>query len=221
MSRKTVFAFIFCLLLALFMLVTGIVTVFKNNSVPVRSAGKGDIAEFTPAFATETLTLKHSVNLIPIGKDHYYLMMTVNSDADVDIVPFLVRAKPSYMDKNFPSGISASVPKAIKGKVARLNSNAASEIRELNSRLLSEGLITSAGQLNTYYYIDLRYKEFGVYHILCGVGFAVLIIFGFLGGRSGALVRGGNKLLIGIFSVLTLGLAFLMLYVLSVGGSLI
>lgn len=221
MNRKTVFAFVFILILALFMLATGVVAVIKNNFVPINSADKGDIAEFTPAFATETLTLKHSVNLIPIGKDHYYLMMTVNSDADADIVPFLVRAKPSYIEKSFPSGISVNAPKEIKGKVTRLNSKATSEVRELNSRLLSEGLITSDGQLNTYYYIDLRYKEFGVYRILCGVGLAVLIVFGFLGGRSGVLGKGGNKLLIGIFFILTLGLAFLMLYVLSVGGAFI
>lgn len=220
MSRKTVFAFVFVLILALFMLVTGIVTLFKNSSVPVQSAGKGDIAEFTPAFATETLTLKHSVNLIPIGKDHYYIMMTVNSDIDADIVPFLVRAKPSYIDKNFPNGISVNAPK-IKGKITRLDHEATTEVQKLNSRLLSEDLVTSDGQLNAYYYIDLRYKEFGGFRILCGVGFAVLTALGFLGGRSGALARGGNRLLIGIFSVLTLGLAFLMLYVLSVGGSLI
>lgn len=221
MNRKSVFAFVFILILALFMLVTGVVAVFKNNSVPVNRAGKGDIAEFTPAFATEMLTLKHSVNLIPIGKDHYYVMMTVNSDIDADIVPFLVRAKPSYIEKNFPNGISVGASEKIKGKVTRLNSNATSEVRELNSRLLSEGLITSNGQLNTYYYIDLRYKEFGVYRILCGVGFAVFITLGFLGGRSGVLGKGGNKLLIGIFFVLTIGLAILMLYVLNVGGSFI
>lgn len=221
MSRKTVFAFVFVLILALFMLVTGFVTVFKSDSVPVEDADKGDIVEFLPAFAMETLTLKHSVNLIPMGKDHFYLMMTVNGDLDASIVPFLVRAKPSYIEKNFPDRVLSGTPEWVKGKVVRLNSKAAPEIIELNSNLLKEGLITADGKMDPYYYIDLRYKEFGVYRILCGVGLAVVIVFGFIGGRSGALAKGGSKLLSGIFFILTLGLAFLMLYILNVGGSLI
>lgn len=217
MNRKSVFAFVFILILAVFMLVTGMAAVFRNGSVPLNSADKGDIAEFKPAFATKAVALKHSVNLIPIGKDHYYIVLT----ADAEVVPFLVRAKPSYIEKNFPNGISAGSPKAIKGRIARMDSALRSKVNELNTSFLSDNLITADGKLNTYYYIDLRYKEFGVYRILCGLGLAGLTVFGFLGGRSGALARGGNKLLIGLFSILTLGLAILMLYVLNVGGSLI
>lgn len=214
MTRKSIAAFIILIVFTLFFLISGAAALLKNGSVPINSADKGDVCEFTAVYAFEVLELKHSVNLIPTGSDHYYLMMTNDNSA----APFLVRAKPSYIEKNFSGGIAMLGSQKIKGRVTRLNYKATSEVSLINSKLLAENIITSGEKLNTYYYIDMRFKEFGGLRILCGIGFAALVTVGFIGGRSGVLGKGGNKLLGGIFLILTLGLLALVLYTLSMSG---
>ncbi len=214
MNGKVVPGVIVMAAISLFLIISGAVSLLKNGSASPESAGKGDVCEFSSVYAVEALEIKHSVNLIPTGKDHYYLMIA----SDNSVAPFLVRAKPSFIEKNFVGGIAMLGSQKIKGKVTRLNYKAASEVSSINSKLLAESLISSGEELDKYYYIDMRYKEFGGLRILCGIGFAALVAVGFIGGRSGTLGKGGNKLLGGVFLILTLGLLVLMLYTLSMSG---
>ena len=196
----------------LFLVVTGAVSLLKNGSVSPEAAQQGDVCEFTATFADEALEMKHTVNFIPTGREHYYL--AVSEDG---LVRFLVRAKPSWIDKHFGSSGFAEGGVTIKGRVVRVDYEMIKEINELNIQLLKNDIVTSSGTLNTNFYIDARYKEFGLLRILCGVGLIVVGVLVFFGIRSGVLPN--NKGIALVVGLVSLGVAVLTLYTLTVGGS--
>ena len=209
----TGFGVVFAAICLLFLIVTGAVSLLKNGSVPPEAAGRGDVCEFTALYAGEVLEMKHSVNFIPTGKEHYYL--AVSEDG---VVRFLVRAKPSWIDKNFgDNGFAEDYGVAVKGRLVRTEYEMIKEINELNIRLMQNGLIESDEAISTSYYIDARYKEFGLLRIICGVGIIVVAVLVFFGVRSGMLPN--NKGIALIVGLVSLGVAVLTIYTLSVGGS--
>lgn len=206
------FGIVFFAICLLFLVVTGTVSLLKNGSVSPDAAGRGDVCEFTAVAAGKVLEMKHSVNFIPTGKEHYY--MAVSEDG---VVRFLVRAKPSWIEKNFGSSGVSVTGVTVKGRLVRTEYEMIKEINEINIRLMQNGIIESDEALSTSYYIDARYKEFGLLRIICGVGIIVVAVLIFFGGRSGMLPNNkGIALLVGLVS---LGVAVLTIYTLSVGGS--
>lgn len=209
----TGFGIVFAVICLLVLVVTGAFSLLKNGSVPPDAAQQGDVCEFTAIFADEVLEMKHSINFIPTGKEHYYLAVS-----DDGLVRFLVRAKPSWIDKRFGDrGFSEDGGVKIKGNVVRVEYEMIKEINELNTRLIQEGIVTSGGALSTNYYIDARYKEFGLLRILCGVGIIAVGVLVFFGIRSGMLPN--NKAIALVVALVSLGVAVLTIYTLSVGGT--
>lgn len=207
----TGFGIVFFAMCLLFLVVTGAVSLLKDGSASPETAEQGDVCEFTAIFAEEALEMKHTINFIPTGREHYY--MAVSEDG---LVRFLVRAKPSWIEKRFGSSGSESEV-TVKGRVVRVEYEMIKEINELNIRLLQNGLATSGAALNTNFYIDVRYKEFGLLRILCGVGIAVVAVLVFFGVKSGMLPN--NKGIALIVGLISLGVAVLTIYTLSIGGS--
>ena len=208
----TGFGVVFFAICLLFLIVTGAMSLLKNGSVSPNAADRGDVCEFTAFAAGKVLEMKHTLNFIPTGKEHYYL--AVSEDG---LVQFLVRAKPSWIDKHFDDSGFAEDGVTIKGRIVRAEYEMIKEINEINIKLMQSGVITSDGALSTNYYIDARYKEFGLLRILCGVGIIVVAVLIFFGGRSGMLPNNkGVSLIVGLVA---LGVAVLTIYTLSVGGS--
>lgn len=192
----------------IFFIGTGVAALAKSGSVSPDSAQKGDVCEFTAVYAFKAFEVENSVNFIPTGKEHYYLMYTKD-----DAVRYLVRAKPSWIKKRFDeNGLAVGLGQKIKGLVAPFDYEIKDDVRELNAAILLENI----GSLSTNNYIDARYKEFAWLRIFSGIGFVVVVVFLRLATISGFFQ--GNKLLKALFGVISLGVSLLLLYTLSVGG---
>lgn len=208
-----VFRYVILAAVLLWLIVSGAVALIKNGSALPDDAQKGDVCEFTAFFADEAFEVENTVNFIPTGKEYYYL--AVSEDG---IVRFLVRAKPSWIDKNFPnSGFAKSGGVKIKGRIVSMDYKLIQEAKDINNMLLQSETLTAEESLNVYYYIDARYKEFGGLRLLCGGGIVVIGVIFFLGSRSGML-QSNNAVKI-VFGIAAVGIALLTLYTLTVGGT--
>lgn len=216
MNRRkglTRFGFVVLAICLLFLIISGAVSLLKNGSASPETAGQGDVCEFTAQYAGEILEMKHSVNFIPTGKEHYYLVVS-----DGGVVRYLVRAKPSWIEKRFDSnGLAINGGVAMKGNVVRTEYEMIKEINELNVKLIQNELITAGETLSTSYYIDLRYREFGLLRIICGVGLIGIGVLVFFGIQSDMLPN--NKGIALIVGLVSLGVAVLTIYTLTVGGT--
>lgn len=204
----TVFSFVILALAVLWFIVSGAAALMKSGAVSLNYAEPNKLCEFSSEYSMEAFEVKNTVNLIPVGKEHYYLMI-----ADEDIAPMLVRAKPSWIEKHFyddgtPKGGSVT----IKGNVTRLNYEITKEVREMNSDLVKKG-IADANAVSTNYYIDVRYKEFGALRLFSGIGLVIVGAVFFLGVKSGALAA--NKALRFILAIPTIAVALLLIYTTS------
>ncbi|MDE6731340.1 MAG: hypothetical protein K2J77_00495 [Oscillospiraceae bacterium] len=195
-------------LMMLFLIGSGVAAIAKGGAVPLDTAQKGEVCEFTAQYAFKAFEISHSVNLIPTGSEHYYLMYS--SDGTVE---YLVRAKPSWIKKRFgASGLAVGNSQKIKGLVTSLDYEIKDEVRELNAEMQSEHI----GTVSASYYIDTRYKELGWMRIFSGIGYSGIFLFMRLATVNGMLH--GNKFLKGVFAVVFLGISVMLLYTISVGG---
>lgn len=202
------FSVIIMAICMLFFIGTGVAALVKSGSVSPDSAQNGELCEFTAVYAFEAFEVSNSVNFIPTGREHYYLMYT-----DDGAVRYLVRAKPSWIKKRFDeNGLAVGLGQKIKGLVGSFDYEIKDDVRELNAAILLENI----GSLSTSYYIDARYKEFGWLRIFSGIGVIVVGVLLRLAAISG--IFQGNKLLKAIFGIISLGVSLLMIYTLSVGG---
>lgn len=214
--RKGRFAAIFSVVILgacmVWFVASGIIALTKSGSVPPERAQRGDLCEFAAVYFNEAFEVKNSVNFIPTGKEHYYLMVSEDG-----IVRYLVRAKPSWIDKHFTEiGLAESDDVKVKGVVTRMDYELTKEVREMNSELMANGTLTAAEAFDTNFYIDARYKEFGRLRIFSGVGIVVVGVLFYFGMMSG-LIR-SNKLIGAVFGIVLLGAAMLLIYTISVGG---
>lgn len=208
----TGFGIVFAAICLLFLVVTGAMSLLKKGSVSPEDAQRGDVCEFTAVAAGKVLEMKHSINLIPTGKEHYYIAVS-----DDRVVRFLVRAKPSWIERHFSDGLAENGGVTIKGRIVRTEYEMIKEINEINVGLIGEGIITADEALSTTYYIDARFREFGLLRILCGVGITFVVVLAALGARSGVLPN--NKPVAFVVGLISVGIAVLTLYTLSVGGT--
>lgn len=191
-------------LMMLFLIGTGIAGLAKSGSANPNAVKKGEVCEFAAFYAEEAYEIKNSVNFIPTGKEHFYVMVTED-----DVVRYLVRAKPSWINKRFPDeGFAEYDDVVVKGLVCEFDYEIKQQIRKEGGELFTDGTLSGT------YYIDMRYKEFAWLRILCGLAFGAVLVFGNL---MSATLR-GNKFLGAIFGIVSLGVAVLLLYTLSVGG---
>lgn len=214
--RKNRFAMIFSVVIMaacmIFFIGTGVAALAKKGSVSPNRAQNGEVCEFTAVYAVKAFEVENSVNFIPTGKEHYYLMSTEDS-----VVRYLVRAKPSWIKKRFTaSGSAVGLGQKITGVVTRVDYELKDDLREMNNELVSGGAFPAAEAFSTSYFIDARYKEFGILRIFSGVGvlaFGVLMRFAAVSG-----ILRGNKFIRAVFGVVLLGISVLLIYTLSVGG---
>ena len=204
-TRNKIFAGFAYLILAACMIwfvVSGVAVLAKKDAVSPNHAAKGDICEFKATYAVEGCVVNNSVEFIPMGKEHYYIMMD-----EEGLVPFLVRAKPSWIEKNFDaSGFAVGGGVMVSGTVTRLDYEVTKEVREARDY---------GFDLKESQYIDTRYREFGRLRIFSGVGVIVIGVLFYFGMVSGILQ---NRFMKAVFSLVMLGVAVLMLYTIGVGG---
>lgn len=214
--RRSRFAMVFSVIIMavcmVFFIGTGVAALVKKGSVSPEVAQKGEVCEFTAVYAVEAFEVSNSVNFIPTGKEHYYLMSTEDR-----VVRYLVRAKPSWIKKHFgESGLAVGYGQKITGIVTRVDYELKDDLREMNNELVSSGALTAAEAFSTSYFIDARYKEFGILRIFSGIGFVAFGLFARFAAVSGILK--GNKFMRAVFGLVSLGVAILLIYTLSVGG---
>ncbi len=202
---------IFMTIIVLFLVISGAMSLAKGSpTAPLSSTAKGTLCEVNASFAVEAFEIKNTINLIPIGKEHYYIMTSVENEDEC--VPFLVRAKPSWIDKRFSesdgNALQGSVK--VKGVVSSINSDVRKEVSDMKSQLALLGI-----NVSSTLYMDARYKEFGILRILSGIAVAILTVLSILGTVSGVLQ--GNKLLRVLLGIVTLAVAVLVLFTLQVG----
>lgn len=187
----------------LWLIVSGAAAFFKRGSKDPASAAPGEVCEFTADTAAQAFQVKNSINFIPTGTEHYYITGTMGEG----LTPFLVRAKPKWFEKNFKDGSSGAVK--VTGKVTRLDYKITDEVRKLNNGL-------AGGTLNMYYFIDTRYREFGIMRVLSGLGLIAVGVLGFLFKRSGILANKAVSVPLALFAV---AVGAFTVYTLSVGGA--
>lgn len=192
----------------LWLIVSGAAAFFKRGSKDPAAAAPGEVCEFTVDTAAQAFWVKNSVNFIPTGKEYYYITGTMGEG----VTPFLVRAKPKWFEKNFGGGSSGTVK--VTGKVTRLHYKITDEVRKLNNSLASG--TSQGGTLNMYYFIDTRYREFGLMRMLSGLGLIAVGVLGFLFKRSGMLANKAVGVPLALFAV---AVGMLTVYTLSVGGA--
>lgn len=212
MKKKVsiVIASVFWVVAVLFFIITGASALSKGSPTALTAgSSKGQLCEIDADFAMQAFEVSNSVNFIPIGKEYYYLMYSVRDD---DFAPLLVRAKPSWIEKNFDEdGFSIADSVKVKGVVTNVNYEVKSDMSKLVAKLMQEDIKVS-GSL----YMDARYREFGVLRILSGVAMIVLGGLAIFAQLSGAFQA--NKLTRVVLAILTLAGAALMIYTLSVGS---
>lgn len=212
MKKKVsiVIAGVFWVVAVLFFIITGTMALFKGSPTALTSgSSKGQLCEINADFAMEAFEVSNSVNFIPIGKEHYYLMYSVRDD---DFAPLLVRAKPSWIEKNFDEdGFSFADSVKVKGVVTSVNYEVKSDMSKLVAELMHEDIRVSSAL-----YMDARYKEFGTLRILSGVAMIVLGGLAVFAQLSGAFQA--NKFMRVLLAILTLAGAALMIYTLNVGS---
>lgn len=116
---------------------------------PTKYSKEGTLCEFEVGYAMEVHKLKHVIlGFIPVGTDHFYLVFTEDS-----LNPLLVKASPSWYEKNFDSEGEARGTITIRGEVREFYYKSKTNIRSLNSKLAELGVSVS-----TKNYIDSDYR---------------------------------------------------------------
>lgn len=202
---------IFMAIIVLFLVISGAISLAKGSpTAPLPTTKKGTLCEVNATFAVEAFEIKNSINLIPMGKEHYYIMIPAENEDDC--VPFLVRAKPSWINKRFSeidgSALQGSVK--VRGVVSAIDKEVFEEVSDTKAELAKFGI-----NVSSTLYIDARYKEFGILRILTGAAIAILTVLAFFATTSGVLK--GNKLLSGLFVIVTLAVSLLLLFTLYFG----
>ena len=139
---------------------------------------KGDYVSVEAHYGSDLiLTMKHSVNFIPTGKEYYYLILNDSTDTAI-----YVRANKKFGDQ-FTDGINYDGVK-LSGKVRYMKSKVRNELRSQISELKSSGMevpiITS-----DVLYIDAVTKTQAILRLLG--------TFCFIIGVVGVIVFAGKK----------------------------
>lgn len=117
-------------------------------------------------FAAEVCEYKHSINFIPVGTEHYYVVLDKSGTNYC-----IVRAKKSWFENNFDSDGFAVRNVVLEGRVTKYQSKVKDMIEKYNQSLAENNI-----QFNTSNYIDLLYAGYAWCKVIGGV----LLLAGFL-----------------------------------------
>ncbi len=195
------------------MIFSGIKGLFLGESHPIEDVFQGISpgavyeGEITKA-STEFCSLKHTINLIPAGTEHFFLIYAEDLSSAV-----LVRADKSF-DDDFTDSSMNEVSITGRGLARRLDYKVRDE---LESSGISDYLSVEQG-----YYIDLISGRICCLQMIAGIGILVLLIYGYwvlekvIPEQAGKInQKNGNVIfLIVLFFIV----AILMIYVLNMAG---
>lgn len=174
-DKGTIIGIIILVLIPVYLIVNGTLSLVHGESETLDellSGGdmKGTYVEDEVWFATqEYVGLKHSVNLIPTGTEHYYLVF--NDDFTKCIS---VRADGKWGEQFnsrtwFPYDGS---PVEINGKVKYMDYKVRQYVDDMKREMSDAG---ESFQIS-YYYIDLLSVRYGILSIIAGIGIFLAIL---------------------------------------------
>lgn len=174
-NKGTIIGIIIIVLIPIYLIVNGILSLVHGESETIDellSGGdmKGKYVEDEVWVSTQEFAgLKHTVNFIPTGTEHFYLVfnndftkcITVRADADWG-EKFNSRTWLPYSDS----------PIEIRGKVKYLDY----KVREYVDDIMGEMSGADGAFQISYYYIDLLSVRYGIFSIESGIGIFLTIL---------------------------------------------
>lgn len=175
----------------LYNLITGISGLAKSGISPLSgSLGNKDRCEVTVSFAAEVYEIEHRLNgIIPTGSEHFYL-----AAAEDGTLPLLIKASPSWYEKNFDGDGMAKSPVTLMCEVGRFDSDSRHKLGELTRDLSLLGESVSAEK-----YLNANYRTMYVFRVAAGaaavVAVAAVIVLLRLGVKSGGAAKAASIVL--------------------------
>lgn len=171
---------------------------------------EGDVYEGTiTCISPEIGELQHTINFIPAGTEHFYLMV---SEDGTSVVP--IRASKKW-DNLYTSSDWVEVSLQERGIVRKMDYKVRSELMsDIVTAFTAEGI-----KVEQNYYLDLNANKMGILQIIAGIAILLCIIyFGFFANR----VKNDNgtfsTAIGGVMLVLGFVAAGLIIYLLNMVG---
>lgn len=193
--KKTISLIIVALVFAgwtLYNLITGIAGLSKSGmSQLTRSPEKGARCEVTVDIAMEVYEIEHRLNgLIPTGSEHFYFAASGD-----EFVPLLIKASPSWFEKNFDEEGLAKNTVTVICEVGEFDSGAGHKLNELNRQLSAFG-----GDISTTKYLNANYRMMYIFRVAAGAAsvgaVAAVFVLLRLGVKSGGAAKAATIFLI-------------------------
>ena len=166
---------------------------------PSVNAEVGKLCEVEVEMAFEAYSGKHTLNLIPTGKEHFYLCLTED-----DGIPLLVKAKTSWYNANFDEDGFAYSTVKVKGEVMKMDSKFTKDLSDMNKKLNRELGIS----ISTSKYISSNYKTLYALRLASGVFNVAAVAIGLVLIKKGV----GAKLIPVLFIVAFLLMGFVVFF---------
>lgn len=144
----------------LYNLITGIAGLSKSGmSQLTRSPEKGARCEVTIDLALEVFEIEHRLNgLISTGSEHFYFAASGD-----EFVPLLIKASPSWYEKNFDEEGAAKNAITVICEVSEFDSGSTRKLSDLNRQLSAFG-----GDISTAKYLNANYRTMYIFRVAAG-----------------------------------------------------
>ena len=157
------------LALMLLNLIMGIIGLKESDPVPVSAnVERGQICDVNVFYAAEIYEVKHSVNLIPTGKEHYYLAAT-----DDEFIPLVIKANASWYKNNFDADGAAIGTVTVRCKVEGIDYDLTSDFDKINNKISEYGAHVSVSM-----YLNSSYKRLATLRLVSGLLLLAAAILG-------------------------------------------
>lgn len=128
---------------------------------------EGDVYEGTISYISpEVCELKHSINLVPAGTEHFYLMLSTDGKY---VVPIRVSKK---WDEQFIGDSVQTVSIEERGMVREMDYNVRNELSSLVTAFEAEGI-----QVESRLYVDLIADRLCILQLITGISLIVCVIY--------------------------------------------
>ena len=169
-SKSQMFVMVLLFLaLMLLNLIMGIIGLKESDPVPVSAnVERGQICDVNVFYAAEIYEVKHSVNLIPTGKEHYYLAAT-----DDEFIPLVIKANASWYKNNFDADGAAIGTVTVRCKVEGIDYDLTSDFDKINNKISEYGAHVSVSM-----YLNSSYKRLATLRLVSGLLLLAAAILG-------------------------------------------
>lgn len=166
---------------------------------PTLNAEVGKLCEVEIDAAVEAYEVKHTVNLIPTGKEHFYLCRTEDEG-----IPLLVKAKTSWYNANFDEDGFAYSTVKVTGEVMKMDSKFKTDLDKMNKQIKSK----LGFSISTTAYISSNYKTQYALRLASGMFNIIAVAVGLVLIKKGV----GAKLIPVLFIVAFLLMGFVVFF---------